>query len=229
MPKLLDRQVDKLKEGLADLGDVVQKSVDDAVAALLKRDAVLAQAVIDGDRLIDQMEVDMEEECLKVLALYQPVAVDLRLIISILKINNDLERIGDLSVSLAERAAYLASHPEVEIPSEFEGMSLTARRMLAMSLHALLHLDGREAYRVCALDEEVDEAHRRIYPTLEKAIMEHPEHTEALLRVTSISRFMERIADHATNIAEDVLYLLEGTIVRHRLGKVIDNPEETAK
>lgn len=228
MPKLLDRQVDKLKGGLAALGDEVQQAVDLAVHALLKRDADTARAVIAGDARIDQAEVDMEEDCLKVLALYQPVAIDLRFIISILKINNDLERIGDLAVSLAERAVYLADHPEVQVPAEFESMSVTARQMLRMALHAFLNGDGREAYRVCALDEEVDDAHRRIYPLLEKAIMEHPENTEALLRVTSISRFVERIADHATNIAEDVLYLLEGNIVRHRLGKVIVNPEETS-
>jgi len=162
------------------------------------------------------MEVDVEEECLKILALYQPVAIDLRFIITALKINNDLERIGDLAVNIAERSEFLARQPEVHVPLDLEKMTEKTQSMLTKSLDALVNMDCDLAHQVCAADDEVDAMNRQMYLTVQDGIRQHPEQLESLIHLLSASRHLERIADHATNIAEDVIYMAEGQIVRHR-------------
>jgi phosphate transport system protein len=161
------------------------------------------------------MEVNIEEHCLKILALYQPVAVDLRYIIAILKINNDLERVGDLAVNIAERGAYLATHKEIAIPFDIEKMAIKVENMLTRSIDALVHKDARLAHQIRAEDDEVDAYNRDMYSRVKDMLVEHPDHINCLLHAISAGRHLERIADHATNIAEDVIYLVEAEIVRH--------------
>jgi phosphate transport system protein len=179
------------------------------------RDLELAQEVITGDHNIDGMEVELEEECLKVLALHQPVAIDLRVIIAVMKMNIDLERIGDLAVDIAERGKYFATHEHVQLPFDFPAMSKKAQDMLQKSLDALVNLDKDLATQVCADDDDVDDLHSCMFQKVEDAIQAQPQYVEQFIGYLSVSRYLERIADHATNIAEDVIYLVEGNIVRH--------------
>lgn len=158
----------------------------------------------------------VEEDCLKILALHQPVAIDLRYIISVLKINNDLERTGDLAVNIAERAAFLATQERLEIPFDFSGMAEKAQSMLKRSLDALVKMDADLAREVCASGDEVDAINRDMYIQVQEGIRKHPKRLECLVHILSVSRHLERVADLATNIAEDVIYVIKGEIVRHR-------------
>jgi phosphate transport system protein len=212
----LERAVDNLKRRILEESAIVEESVQKSVKAIKERDADLARSVIDGDPELDQMEVDIEEECQKVLALHQPVASDLRFIIAVLKINNDLERIGDLAVNIAERAVYLSSKERVAAPFDFDKMSAKAQTMLRNSLDALVNLNAGLALSVLLADDEVDAINRQMYHQVQEGIRQHPEHIEQLIHLLSVSRHLERVADHATNIAEDVVYLVRGDIVRHR-------------
>jgi len=198
------------------LGTVVEESVRKAVRAIEERSEEIAHEVIDGDNEIDQMEVELEEECLKILALYQPVAADLRFIVAALKINNDLERVGDLAVNISERAVYLCSQRPVNAVFNFHLMASRAQTMLATSLDALVRIDSSLARQVMASDDEVDEMNRDMYIQIQNAIRKFPDDIEPLIHLLSVSRHLERIADLATNIAEDVIYLSEAQIVRHQ-------------
>ena len=212
----MQKEIENLKTRLLALCAAVEKSLCLAVQSVKERDAVLARSVIDDDIDIDQMEVDLEEECLKILALHQPVAIDLRFVITALKINNDLERIGDLAVNIAERSEFLAGWEPMSVPFDFDAMSEKTQWMLTESLDSLVDMDCRRAYQVCAADDEVDALNREMYKQIEASIVAHPSWTRGLLHLLSISRHLERVADHATNIAEDVIYMIEGHIVRHR-------------
>ncbi|MBK7142354.1 MAG: phosphate signaling complex protein PhoU [bacterium] len=211
----LRREIEKLKRQLLTLSAIVEGSVQKAVRSISERDAKLARQVLDTDGTIDQMEVDVEEECLKILALHQPVATDLRFIIAVLKINNDLERIGDLSVNIAERAIYLSGQEKIEIPFDFPKMSALTQSMLHRSLDALVNADRALADAVCAADDELDKINREMYSRVKAGIRNQPERLDSLIHLLAVSRQLERIGDHATNIAEDVIYMIEGTIVRH--------------
>ena len=219
MIRHLDREIEKLKKRILALSAVVENSVQQAAQSVSDRDEALASVVINEDAEIDQMEVDVEEECLKILALHQPVANDLRFVIAVLKINNDLERIGDEAVNIAERAFFLARQTPVDIPFDFTMMSDKTQAMLRLSLDALVTLDTGLAREVGARDDQVDELNRQMYLNVHTAMRRRPDDIECLIHVLSISRHLERIADYATNIAEDVIYLIEGEIVRHKAEK----------
>ena len=216
MPKHMLKEIDRVKKMVRALSDRVEDSVHRAVNAIERRDAALAKKVIDNDIEIDHMEVDVEEECLKILALHQPVAQDLRFIVAVLKINSDLERIADLAVNIAERAIFLSSQEKLDIPFDFPGMADKAKEMLEKSLEALFNLNSELARDVCAADDEVDEINRQVYEKVKEGVAKHPERISSLLHFLSVSRHLERIADHATNIAEDVIYMNDGDIVRHK-------------
>ncbi len=216
MAKHLQREIENLKKKILNLSARVEAAVHDSTEAIEERDGDLAQRVIDNDIEIDQQEVEVEEECLKILALYQPVAIDLRFIIAVLKINSDLERIGDLAVNIAERAVFLATQPKPDISFDFVGMARAAQSMLTKSLDALVNLSIELAQEVCASDDAIDAMNREMYIKVQQAILTHPEQIASLIHLLSVSRHLERIADHATNIAEDVIYMIEGQIVRHR-------------
>ena len=212
----MKREIDRLKQMLMSLCEIVEESLRQAVEAIKARDEALAKRVISRDCEIDQMEVDVEEECLKILALYQPVAIDLRFIITAMKINNDLERIGDLAVNLAERATFLAGGKRSDVPLDFDAMTEKTKAMLRRSLEALVNMDSKLAYEVCAADDAVDEMNHQMFLIVQDQIRQHPDQTDSLIQLLSASRYLERVADHATNIAEDVIYMIEGRIVRHK-------------
>jgi phosphate transport system protein len=216
MSVLLQKEIEGLKKTILTLGAIVEERVHIAVQAILDRDESLAAQVIEGDLEIDQMEVDLEEECLKILALHNPVAVDLRFIIAILKINNDLERIGDLAVNVSERARVVISQEKIDIPFDFPTMSDKVKAMLKQSLDSLVNMDSALATKVCEMDDEVDVINRDMYRQVQEGIRRLPEKMPLLIHLLSISRHLERIADLATNIAQDVIYMIEGRIVRHQ-------------
>jgi phosphate transport system protein len=213
----LQREIERLKKQILTLSAVVEDNVQKAVKAISDRDERLAHRVIDRDFDIDQMEVEVEEECLKILALHQPVAIDLRFIIAVLKINNDLERIGDLAVNIAERAIYLSARQAINVPFDLPKMATLTQTMLHRALDALVNLDTGLASSVCAADDEVDSMNRAMYAQVEIEIGLHPDQIDGLINLLAVSRQLERIGDHATNIAQDVIYMIEGQIVRHRM------------
>jgi phosphate transport system protein len=217
MSQHLHRAIDGLKNQLLNLSALVEESLFIAVKAIEERNAALAQKVIDGYRQIDLKEVDVEEECLKILALHQPVATDLRFIVAVLKINNDLERIGDLAVNIASRAKALSkitAPPQVSI--DLHDAQQKVQKMLRTSLEALVNLNELKAREVMAADDEVDEINRSVHKQVIAALKEFPADSERLILFLSVSRNLERIADHTTNVAEDVLYTITGEIFRHK-------------
>jgi phosphate transport system protein len=216
MSKHFDHEVEKLKRNILALAAIVEDSVSKAVASMVGRDSVLAQGVIDSDDIIDTQEVEVEEECLKILALHQPVANDLRFIVSVLKLNNDLERIGDLAVNIAERTVDLGKKADIASPIDISEMADHVRSMLSQSLDSLVNLDSDLAAAVLLADDRADDMHRDNFRKVEDAIRANPQEVSTYTHFLSVSRYLERIADHATNIAEDVIYLITGEIVRHK-------------
>jgi phosphate transport system protein len=215
MSKHLQRDLEYLQRDLLTLAASVEEAVVTATRALQERDAAIAQHVIDGETEIDQEENHIEEECLKMLALHQPVAVDLRRIAAALKINNELERMADLAEDIAERAAHLATLPAIAVPEGLQQMADLTTTMVHQSLDAFVNLDATQARRVCRLDDTVDRYNSDIIQELIALMRKSPEMVEPGLSLFSATRHLERIADHATNIAEDVVYLVEGVIIRH--------------
>jgi phosphate transport system protein len=217
VPSSIVKEINLLKKDILQLGTIVEDNLQKAMVALLNRDEELARNVQERDNEIDRTEINVEEHCLNLLALYQPVAGDLRFVITVLKINNDLERIGDLAAKIADKVLLLADLGGImEIPQEFEVMFERTMWMLKTSLDALIREDSDLAYKVRLTDHEVNEAKRLIRTKLEELIGKDSEQAIKLVKLMGVSRSLERIADHATNIAEDVLYLLQGRIVRHR-------------
>lgn len=216
MTLLLHKEIERLKKELLALGAIVEELLRKAMRALETRDEALARAVMDADERVDNKEVELEEDGLKIIALHQPVAIDLRFIVSVLRINSDLERIGDLAVNIAERARYLAGAEPLAVPIDFTPMAETAQEMLTKSLDAFVNMDTTLAQQILDMDNDVDEMNRRMYCTVYELIRKSPEDVEVLLHLLSASRHLERIADHATNIAEDVIYMVDGNIVRHK-------------
>lgn len=212
----IERQIVQLKEKILRVGTLVEEAISKSITALINRDTTLAQRVIASDEEIDRMEVEVEEECLKILALYQPVAADLRLVVAALKINNDLERMGDLAKNIAKRVSQLAEEGPIDLPAEIRTMATLAQEMVRQSLDAVVSGDPALARQVREEDDAVDDARQKVRRMVLKGIKVEPERVECLLRVNSVSKHIERIADMATNIAEDVIYMVEGEIVRHR-------------
>ena len=215
--KHLQRDLEDLKRDLLTYGASVEEAIHKSIMSLLNRRVDLAQEVIDNDPELDEREVAIEEACLKILALHQPVAGDLRFIVASMKVNNDLERMGDLAVNIAERVRYLASHEPLEADLDFPRMTRLVQEMVRESLDALVNLDVAVARRVFRQDDEVDAINRSMYKLLQKVMKEDPKNVKRAVHTLSVSRHLERTADLATNIAEDVVFMVEGEIVRHRI------------
>jgi phosphate transport system protein len=220
MTKHLERDLDQLQRDVLLLAASVEEAIQKAIHALQKRDIALAQQVIIEDEPIDEQENHIEEECLKILALHQPVAVDLRRITAVLLINTDLERMADLAEDIAERAVALSTGPPIPVPEKLQRMTDMTTSMVRQSLDAFVNLDPEHARRVCRLDDEVDRFNEEIIQELIATMRKSPDLIEPGLSLFSATRHVERIADHATNIAEEVVYLVEGEIVRHHPEKV---------
>jgi phosphate transport system protein len=214
----LHREIEGLKKQVIIEATMIEENLRDAIRALLERDHEAAKDIINRDDVIDQMEVEIEEECLKIFALYQPVAIDLRYIVAFMKLNNDLERIGDLATNIAGRAASLAVKDHVQIPAHIPMISEQVQKMLKLSLDALVDISAEKAQQVHDMDDTVDRLHEEMYAIMGKKIQDDPDKVLILMEIMAISRYLERIADHCTNIAEDVEYLLSGKIHRHQIG-----------
>ncbi len=213
----LQRELDRLKKEILQLGCMVENGINNAIIALSDRRPELAQSVFKQEKLINEKEVLIEEECLKILALHQPVAADLRFIVVVLKVNNDLERIGDFAVNVAKRAEFLASVPLIPCPPEFtQSMAKNIRTMLHLSLDALVTLDVNLARKVIAMDAQVDQVNRQMYVALQSLMENEPNTVERAVSLLSTSRYLERVADLTTNIAEEVIFMVEGEVVRHQ-------------
>lgn len=217
MAHLIGHELERLEKQLLTLTAVVEESVQQAIKALSGHDRELAQQVIDNDAQINRLEVDLEEECLKVLALHQPVANDLRMIVAVLKINNDLERIADQASNICERALAISGAPKMICPLELDLMANKVIDMLEKALDSLVNADLQLARNVLVLDDEVDTIHSENYKAFKEYVRNHPDSVDIVLNYLTVSRHLERVADLATNIAEDVIYLNEGEIVRHTM------------
>ena len=211
-----NREVEKLKTRLLTLGSLVEQAVRQAAAAIKSGDKMLAKSVIENDNEIDSLEVDIEEDCLKILALYQPVAKDLRYIVSILKINSDLERIGDLAIKIAKHAETIDPKVKVELRPDYIDMAREVEIMLKKCLDCVVNMDAPIANSVRLMDDKIDKLNKDIRTQILAKITGNPENIDSFLQILSIPRYLERIADHAVNIAEDVIYTTQGRIVRHR-------------
>jgi len=208
---------------------MVEERLHKAVLAVINRDRDLADEVIRNDADVDAMEVDIEEELLKIMALNQPVAVDLRFLVATLKINNDLERIGDLAVNIAERAKVLSRKAHESMPVDLAPMSQATELMLHDSIDALVNLNARAATAVCKQDDVVDKMHHDIDRTIKARMVAETDKDaiDVLVALLRVSRDLERIADHATNIGEDLIYMTDGRIIRHHSDEYIAQPEES--
>jgi len=211
----MQRELEKVRKDVLSLATYVEDMVIQSVKALQNRDAEGAKKVIDCDATVDEREVDVEECCLKILALNQPVAHDLRFLIGVIKLNNDLERIADLAVNIAERCLYLQQGPSVPNPFDIASMSRETTAMLRSTLNALFENNSELARSVIRSDSVVDEMNRTMYQVSFEAIKKDPEHVHIYSNYISCGRHLERIADYCTNIAEDIIYMEEGVIVRH--------------
>ena len=224
MTKHFQRELIQLKKRILSLGTMAEERVRIAIKAMERRDSALAERIIRTDYEIDEAEMEIEEECLKILALHQPVAVDLRFLSAVIKINNDLERIGDEAVNIADRVLIISKREKLVIPFDFSVMAEKTEIMLKTSLDAVVNLDLDLAIKVIISDDEVDALENKAYDVIKKAIEDHPNQIGYLINLLLISRHLERIADHAQNIAEEVVYMIEGEIVRH--GRLYSDPEK---
>ncbi len=212
------RELETLHHEILSQAAVVEKVIGEAVSALCDRRYDLVPRVLLQDERINQMEVKLEEECLKLLALHQPVARDLRRITTVLKVNADLERMGDLGCNIAERAECMESFPFFPLPDELPSMARNATEMVRKALDAFVNSDPKMAVEVIMLDSQVDDQNRQIIQELKELMRESPDNVDPALHLFSAARHIERIADHAENIAEEVLYMIDGEIVRHKHG-----------
>ena len=214
----LQKDLQDLRVELVQLGTMVESAINEAVHALINRRPELAEKVLKEGDAIDAKEVHIEEMCLKTLALHQPVAVDLRFIVVALKVNNDLERMGDFAENVANRAISLASQDPIPVPREFsEDLPNHIRQMIRMALDALVKLDVELAREVIKMDRKVDAINRNMYTELQNLMKEDSNKVERAVQYLSSSRYLERIGDLTTNIAEDVIFMVKGEVVRHKI------------
>ncbi len=224
MSQHLHRDIESLEQDLLAQSSIVEQMVYRASQALRELRTDLIEQLHNDEDTVNRQEVEIEEECLKILALHQPVAIDLRRVAMVLKINGDLERIADLAINIGERAQVLVLHPEFQFPDKLDQMVEAATAMVRDALDAFVRLDVDAARRVCQHDDVVDELNRQVIGDLKQFLQGNISEIEPALQFFSASRHIERIGDHATNIAEDVIYLVDGEIARHWHG---DTPLES--
>lgn len=226
MERTLDQRLDHLKGELLKMGGAVEESIEQAVRSLVDRDDALTDTVIAGGKTIDDWEVNVEEECLRLLAIQQPVASDLRLIAGVMKINYDLERINDQAVNIAQRAQVLNHMPMLKPLIDIPRMAELTRRMVKDALDAFVNKDVELANEVRRIDDIVDALRDQIFRELLTYLHTgEPEAVDQAIHLILVSRHLERIGDHSSNIAENVVYLVQGRIVRHKKEELIENNE----
>ncbi|HUH64843.1 MAG TPA: phosphate signaling complex protein PhoU [Syntrophales bacterium] len=210
-----DQELREVKEGLLYLGALTEKAIERAIKALTDRDAALAHNVICDDSTIDRLDVELEEKCIRMLALRQPTARDLRFITTAIKINGHLERIGDMAAKIAQKSIILSEEPPMKPYIDIPRMAEIAREMIRKSLDALVKEDAELAHMVRAEDETIDNLNEQVFRELLTFMMENPKTVHRALIIMQISKSLERISDHAVGIADMVLYMVTGKIVRH--------------
>ncbi|MBF0230868.1 MAG: phosphate signaling complex protein PhoU [Desulfamplus sp.] len=211
----LHKEMNKMKREILCLGAMVEHRFTKVIDAVKKGDKDIAQSIIDSDVEVDELEVDIEEECLKILALYQPVAVDLRFVIAVIKINNNLERVADEAVNISQRVKSISGKNMGQYDFDYTRMAELAGLMLKKSLDALVQMDSGMAESVQTTDKLVNTIRNEAYDAMKSALLNSPEYAGQIVNRYLIARHLERIGDHATNIAEEVRYLVGGKIVRH--------------
>lgn len=207
-------ELQKLNKKLLLLSSMVEERVRKAVKVIETHDEEMIQSIILADYEIDEMEIEIEEDCLKILALHQPVASDLRFLIAVIKINNEIERIADIAVSIAIRVQTIGDSNIITNSFDYSAMSEKVIRMLKMSLDALVNRDADQARQIFHIDDEVDTMRNQAYDAVKEMIKKDPQHPGRQINTYLLARHLERIADRATNIAEEVIYLVDGAIVR---------------
>jgi phosphate transport system protein len=216
MSRHLQHDLEAVEREILAMSAIVEDMIDKSCQALREMRADLVAHVYEQEALVDQREVEIEEECLKVLALHQPVAIDLRRTVMILKVNNDLERIADLAVNIAQCSERLAEHPDFTMPGGLQEMAKLSASMVRDVLNAFVQQSVELARGICARDAEVDQSEMAVNAKLAEIMRNDSRLIQPALECFSATRHVERIADHATNIAEDIIYLAEGEIARHR-------------
>ncbi len=217
MERHFDEELGELKEKLLRMSSLVEKAIHLSIKALVDRNDELAQQIVKSDDTINMLEIEIDELCLKLLALHQPQAGDLRFITSIMKINNDLERMGDLAVNIAERSIELLRSPLLKPLIDIPRMAEIAQGMVKDSLDAFVNRDSKSAQSVCERDDKVDALNDQIFRELLTYVLQEPKAIERAVDLILVGRNLERIADHATNISEDVIYMVEGRTIKHHI------------
>ena len=212
----LQRDLDNLKKDIVHLGSLVQNSTQSVVEFLGTKSEQQLQDVLEYEDRINELEVDIEEHCLKVLALHQPVAIDLRFIIVIMKVNNDLERMGDQAVNISQRVKSLMDGPKLPISLPIDEMTNAVQKMVSLSLEALVSQDPAIARKVVDMDDIVDDLNAQTYDLIRETIQANPSLVNTAMSMATISSNLERIGDLCTNIAEEVIFMVEGQVIRHQ-------------
>ena len=216
MAKHLEKELERLKKLIYTLAARVDENLELAVKSFQEADTELARKVIEDDKFIDDLELEVEEECLKALALYQPVAIDLRFIIGVMKMTSDLERIGDLAADISRNGMDINQAPKPKVPLDLHQMSYLAKTIVRKSIDSLISIDSYMAREVIKDDLEIDAMKAEMKAEIVEAVKREPEHAASLMTLLAITHRLERIGDHASNIAEDVIYMVEAEIVRHQ-------------
>ncbi len=215
MPTQKERDLVTIKEEVLKMGGFVEDAIRKSIKALVERDKDLAITVIDGDPIVNNFDVEIEELCIRFLALWQPTGSNLRFVTTAIKIITDLERVGDLAVDTCERAIELLDEPQLKPYIDIPRMAEAAQKMLKDSLDAFVANDPDLAIRVCESDDFVDNLNQQIFNELLLFMLKDPRNISRAVRLTYITKYLERIADHATNIAEMVVYMVRGKVIRH--------------
>ena len=212
---VFDEELQHLKEKLLKMGSLVEDAIKNSIHALVDRDNLLAQKVIDNDRLVNTLDVEIDEESIRLIALRQPKATDLRFITMAMKITTDLERMGDFAVNIAERAIELNEEPVLKPYIDIPKMRAIAQGMIRDALNAFVKKDKQLAMDVIMRDDQVDDLKRDVLQELALFMAQDPSTVSRAMKVSFVAQYLERVADHATNIAEMVIYLVDGKIIRH--------------
>jgi phosphate transport system protein len=210
-----EKDLEKIKEHILKMGAFVEDAIQKSIKSLVERDRDLAIQVIDGDAIVNNFDVEIEEECIRFLAIWQPTGSNLRLVTTAIKIITDLERMGDLAVDVCERSVELLDEPPLKPFIDIPRMAEAAQKMLKDSLDSFVAKDADQALRVCASDDFVDNLNHQIFNELLLYMLKDPKNISRAVRLTYITKYLERVADHATNIAEMVVYMVQGKVIRH--------------
>jgi len=224
MARRLEHDLSDLKDRVLRMGSLVEDAIRKSIKALVERDRALATVVIDGDSIINTHDVEIEEECIRLLAIWQPTGSNLRFITTAIKIITDLERMGDLAVDICERSLELLEEPQLKPYIDIPRMAEASQKMLKDSLDAFVARDADLALKVCDADDFVDNLNQQIFNELLFYMLQDPKNIARAVRLTYVAKYLERIGDHATNIAEMVVYMVKGMVIRHMACELREKP-----